>query len=142
MRNVGAVFVSTRKALLADKTPPEICNACTGLDNEIKAKLMTFPAIITKKKSGVYAVTSETDKAFLAYLTGIEANRETIEISYAVIREFPLNIICSNGEAYGVDVSHAVSDFNESQWLVKKVDLREAFEKTGLEYLIPCHGRG
>lgn len=139
----GSIHVSTSRALRQGSVPPEIFETCSSLSDEGKERLKTFPAIICREKENLYyEKVSPSHMAVYASVKKIINNRDEIRIYYDTIQLVPLKVLCENPIDYGVNVRVALSDFNISHWIVKKIDLFGALEDTGLGHLPRPSRRG
>lgn len=129
----SSVSVSAKRALRQDAVPAEIYERCSSLTPQGIEELKTFPAIIcSEKENRYYADVDSKQMAIFAYVRKIKKSKKEIKIYYTPLRIIPLRILCENPTDYDVNVDCALSDFNVSAWTVRKINLFEAFEDTGI----------
>lgn len=130
----GAVIVSTSRALIRGTVPQEIYDKCASLSDEGKEYLKKIPAIITQEKEGyMYANVDSRQQAVFGSIRKIINNRTDVKIYYSPIRLIPLQVMCENPVDFDLNMNIAISDFNRSQWIARKINLFDALKDVGLD---------
>ena len=127
------ITISTDRALTEGTVPDDIYNSCSDLSDAAIERLITYPAIICNENTDYHGITDPSQQAIYAILTRIKKHGKQIRVYYQTIDTFPQQKLIDYAFDFDLDMDCALTDLNRSWWIVKKINLAEAFIDAGIE---------
>ncbi len=128
------VTISTSRALCQKTVPDEIFERCSSLSTSGIEELKTIPAIVCRENTGMGGVTDPNQMAAYAYIEEIKNVGKNIVVLFQPIAMIYQSILCDeiNAIRFNLNMQCKMTDLNRSHWIVRKVNLFDAFRKTGI----------
>lgn len=128
------VDITKERGLKYRGTAKEILERCADLSNEAIDELKSYPAIICNENTQQGGITDKNQLAILARVFRIRVGEKEYRIRYYPIATFSQSKLNEFAVDFGLSSSGTLTTLNTSHWCVKKNNLREIFDDTGIEF--------
>ena len=128
------VDITQDRGLKYRGTAKEILERCADLSNEAVDELKSYPAIICNENTQQRGITDINQLAILARVLRIRIGEKEYRIRYYPIATFSQSKLNEFAVDFGLSSSGTLTTLNTSHWCVKKNNLRDIFEDTGIEF--------
>lgn len=128
------VDISKERGLKYRGTAKEILERCADLSTEAVDELKSYPAIICNENTQQCGVTDKNQLAILARVLRIRIGEKEYRIRYYPIATFSQSKLNEFAVDFGLSSSGTLTTLNTSHWCVKKNNLRDIFEDTGIKF--------
>ena len=130
------ISVPACSSLVKDTVPPEIFERCSSLEEEGIRELKTFPALICIQNRDFDGQTSPDEIGVFGYIKSVQKCGHMINIAFGILAPVSHSILCDKKNAvyYDLNMSCGITSLNRLEWTVHRIDLFEAFDKTGVNY--------
>lgn len=115
-------------------TAKEILERCADLSTEAVDELKSYPAIICNENTQQRGVTDKNQLAILAHVMRICIGEKEYRIRFYPIATFPQSKLNEYAVDFGLSSSGTLTTLNTSHWCVKKNNLSDIFDDTGIEF--------
>lgn len=128
------VDITKERGLKYRGTAKEILERCVDLSTEAIDELKSYPAIICNENTQQGGITDKNQLAILARVLRIRVGEKEYRIRYYPIATFSQSKLNEFAVDFGLSSSGTLTTLNTSHWCVKKNNLREIFDDTGIEF--------
>ena len=130
------ISVPAGNSLVKDTVPPEIFERCSSLEEDGIRELKTFPALICIQNRDYDGRTSPDEIGVFGYIKTVQKCGHMINIAFDILAPVSHSILCDEKNAvyYDLNMTCGITSLNRPEWTVHRIDLFEAFEKTGVSY--------
>lgn len=104
------------------------------ISTEAVDELKSYPAIICNENTQQCGITDKNQLAILARVLRIRMGEKEYRIRYYPIAAFSQSKLNEFAVDFGLSSSGTLTTLNTSHWCVKKNNLRDIFEDTGIEF--------
>lgn len=128
------VDVTLDRGLKYRGTAKEILERCADLSTEAVDELKSYPAIICNENTQQCGITDKNQLAILARVLRIRIGEKEYRIRFYPIATFPQSKLNEYTVDFGLSSSGTLTTLNTSHWCVKKNNLSDIFDDTGIEF--------
>lgn len=131
--STGRFLVNSTRAL-TEHTSDELKKRYQHLESADIDKLKNFPALFMDENAEIVRALPD-QLARWGYLTDIRVQDNGIRIAFNTVMTVPQQCLNDNSHHFGIQAYGRMSELNRTHWALKRVNLFEAFNDAGINYL-------
>lgn len=119
---------------LTEYTAPELKERYQHLQPEILHELGSYPALFMAE-NGAIGHALDGQQAWFGIINSIRVQDNGIRIGFQKIHAISQQALNDNSNHFGIQTYGRISELNRTHWALKRVNLFEGFNESGINYL-------